>query len=92
MRFVHWVRDNGDDAESAHDFDGLLVEYLQYIYEQGFGKSEGVNALYGILNRAPWLKEHLPMCTQGLDETAAICGMATCHMACVCCNRGEDDY
>ena len=66
VRFVHWVRDNGDDAESAHDFDGLLVEYLQYIYEQGFGKSEGVNALYGILNRAPWLKEHLPMAKRAL--------------------------
>ena len=60
-RFVQWVTDTGDDAATAADFDALLVEYCQFLFESGHGKSLASMTLSGLLHFCPWLVHELPI-------------------------------
>lgn len=72
-RFVQWVTDTGDDAATAADFDALLVEYCQYLFESGHGKSLAAMTLSGLLHFCPWLVHELPMARRALKGWTKRC-------------------
>ena len=64
--FVQWCVDNDEDADDDEQLDGLVVAYIQDLYEENFGRSKAESTLYGILLYLPSMKGKFPRSQQAL--------------------------
>ncbi len=72
-RFVRWAADMGEEAATAADFDALLLEYFEFLYETGKGRSLAAATLSGLLHLCPWLVNDVPLARRGLKGWAKRC-------------------
>ena len=66
--FFSWVRREGRSFSSLREFDGLVVAYLDHLYEsrEGSGRSYGEQTVNGLVFFRPALKPHLHGSRQAL--------------------------
>src|SRR5437588_10158261 len=55
-RFVIWARERNLTATSPLALDVVVASYIDWLYENGSGKHEAANTLYGMLNILPHCK------------------------------------
>jgi hypothetical protein len=62
LRFLNWCNIHHFDATNFRDLDLLLTDYFHSMYEEndGKGKGEATNCLYGLIRFLPIVKNNLP--------------------------------
>ena len=64
--FLGWVADNGDDANDEYEFDELVLNYIQDLYDEAEGRTRAEATLYGITFYLPGMKGRFPRSKQAL--------------------------
>ena len=61
-KFAQWLDENDLTLPRKRDqLDGLLAEYVEYLWSQGVGRAQACDTLAGLQDRDPKLKGHLQL-------------------------------
>jgi len=60
-QFLQWMVDNGHHPTTVPHLDSLLAQYLDYIYERGFGLGAANSTVFGLELLYPGVCDQLPM-------------------------------
>lgn len=60
ISFAHYLIASDEDPDDADEFDDVLLDYIQGLYDDGRGKSTASNTLHGIGLYLPQLRPLLP--------------------------------
>ena len=61
-KFAQWLKDNDLTLPRKRDqLDGLLAEFIEYLWSEGFGRAQACDTLAGLQDRDPKLKGHLQL-------------------------------
>lgn len=64
--FLSWCSDHGESANTFHQLDQLLADYVQFLFDSGGSLSNAANAVRGITLLLPWVKPHLFLVSMNL--------------------------
>ncbi len=64
--FLTWTTNTGAAADTEHELDDLVVNYVQQLHDDGHGRAAAEAAVYGMVFFLPGLKGRLPRCQQAL--------------------------
>jgi integrase len=66
LEFIQWMCDNDEDADDEDEFDEVLLDYIQQLYDDGRGKSAAKDTMNGICLYLPQLRHMLPRSAQAI--------------------------
>ena len=64
--FLQWSRMSGNSAWNVQDLDEIMCDYLYYLFEDGQGRTKGVETIYGLIALFPGWRAAFPSASLSL--------------------------